>query len=318
MRMPPPSYNFASLPMVSDRDPLWHDPEWASDAVSRRGALAAHTSGVRENLMVDVLSGRPRCIARMPGPSLLPFFAAVVTGLFFVCLLFKWYGVALVGAVAAIALFLRWAIVGGLRASHVFQRDVFGQLLDTHHARRGAPGDWGVSLCLLADAALLAALFFGYVFLWLVAPQWPPPEWIDVAWWPTLAALALLLAAGVPAVTRWAAQTGPTVPAGNRWALGHWSGWVTAFGAILALLLHAPAPHVHAYGAVTRTLYVYVLVHIVVAMLILGVAQWRRDHPYVGAAQYRLDARVYAVWAGYTAASGMLVVLAIIAMGGLT
>jgi len=342
MRTPAPSYNFASLPAVDDRDPLWHDPDWADKAATGRGALGAHTAGVRENLIVEVLSGRPRCVARMPGPSMLPFLAAMATGLFFVCLLFKWYAVALVGVVLAIAIFVRWAIVGGLRASQSFVRDVLGVSLDTHHARRGAPGEWGVSLCLLADAALLAALFFGYVFLWLVAPAWPPPAWVEIAWLPTLAALSALgLALALGAMDGTRLSRGPQAPRheaahekgqaqargaqqatgqGTRHRTGrqfllHWVCWAVALVSVMALVLHAPAPEVHAYGAVTRVLYAYVLLHILVAALILGVTHWRAGNGYFAASQYGLDARIYAVWARYTAATGMLVVLAVVAMG---
>lgn len=331
MLTPAPSYNFASLPTVHAADPLWHQPDWATQAASGQGALAEHTPGVRENLMVEVLSGQPRCVARMPGPSMVPFAAALATGLFFASLLFKWYLLALVGAVAAVAIFVRWAIVGGLRASHVFTREVAGRTLDTHHARRGAPGDWGVSLCLLADGVLLGALFFGYAFLWLVAPAWPPPAWVDIAWLPTIAALLALLVVAWRSrrVTEMAAQrvcqegtlpladqpTQASVAKGTSGYLFGWLGWVVAFVAVLALLLHAPAPDVHAYGAVTRVLYFYVLVHIVVATLILGVAQWRSTHWYYAASQSALDARVYVVWTRYTAVTGVSVVVAVAAMG---
>ena len=322
MPTPVPAYNFASLPTVHAADPLWHQPDWAHEAASGQGALADHTPGVRENLMVEVLSGQPRSVARMPGPSMVPFVAALATGLFFVSLLFKWYVLALVGVVAAVVVFVRWAIVGGLRASQSFTREVAGRQLDTHHGRRGAPGDWGVSLCLVADGTLLAALFFGYAFLWLVAPAWPPPAWVDIAWLPTVAAMLSLVVVAWRSrqVTEMASsrpERAVDAPLARRYVPG-WLGWIVAFVSVFALLWHAPGADVHAYGAVTRVLYCYVLVHIVVAALILGVAQWRCGNRYYAASQCALDGRVYVVWTRYTAVTGVLVVAAVAAMGGLS
>jgi len=257
---------------------------------------------------------------------MVPFVAAMATGLFFTSLLFKIYALALVGALAAVVIFVRWAVIGGLRASHVFTREVAGRPLQTHHVARGAPGDWGVSLCLVADGALLGALFFGYVFLWLVAPAWPPPAWVDIAWLPTAVALLALAMAGWQSRSLACVSSGGSkaesaaedAPRSARWLVFCWFGWIAGFGAILALLMHAPSADSHAYGAVTRVLYCYVLLHIVVAALMLGVAQWRMGNRYFASSQCNLDARVYAVWARYTVVTGMLVVGAVAAMGALS
>ena len=42
------------------------------------------------------------------------------------------------------------------------------------------PGWWGSVFLLIANATFFGCLFFGYAFLWTVAPNWPPPEWAVV------------------------------------------------------------------------------------------------------------------------------------------
>src|SRR5205814_2571323 len=61
---PPPVYNFARVPVVSSRSPLWEE-----------GALATVTglpSDRRELLVTDPLDAVPSHREEVPGPSLLP------------------------------------------------------------------------------------------------------------------------------------------------------------------------------------------------------------------------------------------------------
>ena len=309
MAVPPPSYNIASLPVVNDRDPLWADPALPAALARGEGALSQHTPGVRETLAVDVLRGDPRAIVRLPGPSYVPFYAALATGVFFVCVLFKLYLFALVGAAVALGLFVKWTAMGGLRVSQYFRRDVLGQSLDTHHAARGAPGDWGVALCLVADGSLLAALVFGYFFLWLIAPGWPPPQWVEMS---TLlcaiAAGSVLLGAGLA----WRARPRSAQPLAHVrvWWRGALAAnvlvWCVALGALVLLVMGAPPPD-HAYAAATRVLYLYAIFHIAVAAIMTGFVAWRRGQVVIALTQFALDSRVIWVWSRYTAITTVLI-----------
>ena len=303
MPTPPPAYNFASLPRVDARDALWQQPEWGTDAAKGCGALAEHEPGVRENLMVAVLSGAPRCVARMPGPSMVPFAAAVATGAFFLCILFKLYWLSLAAIGTMLALFLVWAAINGLRASQVFDRSFEGVTLAPHHGRFGAPGDWGVRLCLLADGTLFAALLFGYGFLAMIAPAWPPPEWARLGMVPLLvsaAGLALALAGlrGMRSASRQPLRISVV-------------GWLVLAIGLVMLAAQAPVMAVHAYAAVTRVLYAYALFHVGVAAVIGAFTAWRQTRSVFAAEQRQLDARVYRTWAVFTAATTVLALAAI-------
>src|SRR5690606_37119564 len=124
------------------------------------------------------------------------FSAAVATGGFFLAVLFKTYGIAIAAAVAALAIFLLWSWRNGAKADPTPVDVGEGLLLMPHHGDSyAAPGRSGLLYTLLADATLFASLLFGFVYLWTIAPNWPPPEYIssDLAW-PATGVIALAIA----------------------------------------------------------------------------------------------------------------------------
>jgi cytochrome c oxidase subunit I+III len=73
---PPPSYNFARIPYVHSRNPLWDTPAEAALVVEVR-------SDRRETPTSDVLDARPEGRLLLPGPSLVPFTTAMLLGFTF-------------------------------------------------------------------------------------------------------------------------------------------------------------------------------------------------------------------------------------------
>jgi cytochrome c oxidase subunit 1 len=86
---PPPSYNFAHIPIVSCRDPLWEETETLPVA----GGLRTDR---RELLVTSVTEARPEAREASPRNSIWPFWAAIATT------------VALIGSI-----FTPWAVVWG-------------------------------------------------------------------------------------------------------------------------------------------------------------------------------------------------------------
>ena len=68
---PPPAYNFASLPVVSSREPLW----------TANGSEPTHVMGLsvttREGLVTTVLDAKPDVRYHYPEPTIWPFVAAI-------------------------------------------------------------------------------------------------------------------------------------------------------------------------------------------------------------------------------------------------
>jgi cytochrome c oxidase subunit I len=94
---PPPPYNFAHIPLVTSRAPLWDSP----------GKLeVVHGLRVddRELLLTTVLAAVPDVREPSAAPSPWPFIAAVATTGMFVCSIFSPWAVAIGAVPAAIAL----------------------------------------------------------------------------------------------------------------------------------------------------------------------------------------------------------------------
>ncbi|VGO10652.1 Cytochrome c oxidase polypeptide I / Cytochrome c oxidase polypeptide III [plant metagenome] len=310
MATPPPAYNIASQPRVQGREPLWDAPGLPADLAGGRGYLAEPRGRLRETLAVSLMSGEPTHVVHLPGPSLLPFCAALATGAAFLAVLFKLYWLVPAGAAAALVLFLVWAWQGGTR-SDPEPRDVGGGVsLVSHHASLQAPGWRGTVFALVADATLLAALLFGYAFLWTVAPGWPPPEFLAVGNPLPWLAMACLVASA------WLAWRAARPSCAGSPLQASWRLCVSALLSLAAAALlfgyirtGLPDPTVHAYGAACAALGLYVVIHASTGALIAGFVALRARKGFVSAAR-RLEPRVAALWQGYCAGAGLVVLLA--------
>ncbi len=97
---PPPSYNFAVIPTVVSRHPLWEDrlQESADRSTAIEGMLLDHG---RETLATTLLDGDADAILKMPGESYAPLLLTVgLSGFFVGLLLHQWWLAAFGGAVA--------------------------------------------------------------------------------------------------------------------------------------------------------------------------------------------------------------------------
>jgi cytochrome c oxidase subunit 1 len=78
---PPPAYNFAAVPVVRGRDPLWE-----------AGGIQGHVAGLavdsREVIMTSVLDAEPETRESFPEPTIWPFVGAVATTVFFIGTIF--------------------------------------------------------------------------------------------------------------------------------------------------------------------------------------------------------------------------------------
>jgi len=82
---PPPPYNFADIPTVSSRAPLWEEP-------SARGVVTGLATDQREVVVTTLLDAAPDHRTILAGPSIWPLAAAAVTGVGFIVSMFTPWG----------------------------------------------------------------------------------------------------------------------------------------------------------------------------------------------------------------------------------
>ena len=105
---PPPPYNFAVIPTVASRHPLWEDRLAQAGAEKTAIGHGLVLEQGREALGTTPLDAQPNVILKMPGDTLVPLFLALAMSVLTVGLaLVNWFVVA-AGVVLVAAAMLAW------------------------------------------------------------------------------------------------------------------------------------------------------------------------------------------------------------------
>jgi cytochrome c/quinol oxidase subunit I len=116
---PTPVYNFAVLPSVASRHPLWEErlDEGDGKSVLDRGLpLDAH----HETLGTSAMDGEPDIILKMPSDSYAPFLMTLCISAFFSGLLIHWWWLVALAVLTGVSVGIVWlwprVVEGGDRA----------------------------------------------------------------------------------------------------------------------------------------------------------------------------------------------------------
>ncbi|XSG82016.1 MAG: cytochrome c oxidase subunit I [Methyloligella sp. ZOD6] len=107
MPSPPPAYNFAVLPALASRHPLWESELKEAPARSMLNKGPALEDG-HQMLGTTVLDAEPDALLNMPGPSYLPFILTVSMAVLFTALLLQAWVVLGFAVLAVAATLLAW------------------------------------------------------------------------------------------------------------------------------------------------------------------------------------------------------------------
>jgi cytochrome c oxidase subunit I+III len=316
MPTPVPPYNIASLPQVASRDPLHDAPELGARLAAGEGYLAGARYGWRETLGAEGVSGRPDQLILLPGPTYLPLITALLTGGFFLSFLLSEYAAAIMFGLLTLGTSLLWLWDTGLQHDPEPQDVGRGLKLLPHAATERPIGWWGMVFTLVADGSLFAHLVFGALFLWIIAPGWPPPSLLQPN---VLAALvpAAALALGWIAMNRAERRLDAGDLPGTRAVLliAVAAGFVTLAGFVAIPVSLAPSPREHAYGAVLTALAAYGVLHAFLATIGSGYAYLRVRSGYVSAKRVQ-DVRNPGLLWRFTAVTGLMLLLLIHGLSG--
>ncbi|MDQ1081884.1 cytochrome c oxidase subunit I [Pseudoroseomonas cervicalis] len=271
--LPAPDWGVRSVPRIASRYPLWDDPDLPRRIDAGQGYLPDAEEGQRETLVTSVLDARPIQCLRVPGDSVLPMLAALLTGAVFILTTFHLYWTGLLIGLGAIAVILVWLWRGTAMVPEKPEKDVGqGLRLPLYASGPQSVGWWAMFITMTGDMTAFASLVFGYFFFWTVHPVFPPTDAAGQPLgpgllWPGLAFLAL---AGSWLCMLWARR---------RNAAGSAAG--LRLGLVLALLLglasgaamlYAPwqaglQPTTHAYPATVWVLLGWAALHLALGAL---------------------------------------------------
>lgn len=175
---PPTSYNFASIPRIDTRHPLWERSDLPADIAQGKFGLTSISHGRRELYGTDAITGKLKEVMHIPSHSWWPLLAAAALAALCISLLVRAYPVAIGAAVVAAGVLFRWAWENGAHRSIAPLTDEESSRGEPplHSRTCDGPGLWGMVITLLADGALYLSLLFGWLYLWTVAPNWAVPE----------------------------------------------------------------------------------------------------------------------------------------------
>ncbi|MDW7772635.1 MAG: cbb3-type cytochrome c oxidase subunit I [Desulfobulbaceae bacterium] len=271
---PPHPSGFERPPVVRDRYPLWHEPprDFLQGELTRAAdGLDNRPVGWRATLLTDVTNAIPQAVQYLPGPTLLPFFAAFSILAVFVSVLLKNFIAASALTLLVLGLLGKW-----LCTEPEIPRDeaeAFADRVQLPLLSSGTRtvGWWGMLGMLAIMFTLVGALVYGYFYLRLYSDEWPQMGFPL----PRLAAPALaygLLAAGggVQFFNMRARRRGD-----RRYLLYGTAAVVVlglAFtGVELWNLLNMPfSPKTNAYGSIFFTLNGSVMLTVLAGVLLMG------------------------------------------------
>ncbi|WP_185985513.1 cytochrome c oxidase subunit I [Aureimonas mangrovi] len=313
MPTPPPSYAFASLPHVQSREPLREAHDLGRRLAAGEGYLATPRNGWQETLGVHPVTGEIERILVLPRRTFLPLWTALATSTIFLTLLFGLYALTPIGFLVTLGFLLSWTRSEGQRVDYGFLPIGRGRSAKVAAETNGSPPVWAMGVTLIANAALFASLIFGVLFLWLVAPAWPPPEMMTSG---------RLLLVGLGLAALFSASAGRHAEALNR--AGSPRRTVSLIGAIvgqcvalavLAIVIayHLPDPTAHAYGASTLALLAYAAMQAFVGLLLAGLSLQRCRSGKVADTRGAMMT-IGRFWYDYTALTTLIVVALVIVL----
>jgi cytochrome c oxidase subunit I+III len=170
---PPPPYNFATLPIVRSRYPLWDAP----------AAVPAYTFDEfperREVLGTSALDAEPEMRVILPGDSIIPFWTAVATMAVFVSAMFDDVPVFFFSAIG-LALLAIWHWPHGKEWSMDWVKAGPENALPVATVLKGdtvkPPLYYGMILFIVIEAMEFAALIASYFYIRSYTFDWPPGD----------------------------------------------------------------------------------------------------------------------------------------------
>ena len=258
MPIPPTPYAFASIAHIESRADRVGPGTLAPSLARGEGYLGFTRNGWQETLGVHMTSGAPEQLIVLPRATYLPLFIALTTAGVVLGFLFKLYLLSLVLTLVVAGLFVLGGQSAGLARDYGPLPVGRGLSLPPHTEVADSPSWWALIFTLVIDATLFTSLVFGTLYLWIAAPNWPPPARPEPNLLLIIAALAALVVAAFTA--RGSLRAGAAGGAPQGWIGLTMLALVAAIAAVVVLISGViPNPREHALGATAAALLAFVV-----------------------------------------------------------
>ena len=290
---PPPPYNFAVLPTIGSRHPLWEDRLGEGSGRSQLGRGPVLADG-RETFATTPLDAEPTAVMRMPEDTLLPLCLAVSLGVVAYGLLFSWLWLAALGVVATAACAIAWLWPDDATAYAGVTSTPFGDLPVGASGRRSV-GWWGVACVVVTEGAFFAYLLFSYFYLASIASN-PWPSEVPGFGLP-LVNTAILLASSVAVV--WAERG---IRGGHRARLRVGLAIAITLGIVFLVFQgveygrEKASPTHDAYGSLFYTITGFHGAHVFAGLIMLGVVLVRALRGHFGKERHEAVSNAAVYW----------------------
>lgn len=189
---PPADFNFAAIPVVNSRYPLWQqeDVEPRPDGVPDGWrSFSDSLNDERATYLTTMLEARPEGRVLLPAPTLLPFWLAMaVTTIFVAFLPIVGFNTELLLIPVGVVVLYILAIVWNWPEQSFARQEISDRespgALPHLHAGRFSTIWWGMIWLLVIETVVLGSLMFSYFYLRIGVPSWPADDTALPAWPP--------------------------------------------------------------------------------------------------------------------------------------
>ncbi|WP_244851159.1 cytochrome c oxidase subunit I [Caballeronia sp. SL2Y3] len=274
---PPAAYNFAVLPIVESRHPMWED------RLQPKGRQSSLESGYllhqgREALGVHPFNGKPDAILKMPEDAWSPFLLALFAALCFAALLLRspWFTGLMVAGCGATLVAWMWPRRSlGQREPPTPEETIPAQtakkndVLPVGSTGEHSGGWWGVLALVATEASLFGYLIFCYFYSQSQTTLPWPPEGMPKIGSGAMSTGVLVISS----VLAWMSER--TLKKGRRWPAFAWMLGAIALGCVFSGMQlkewhdHPYGITAHLYGSLYFTITGFHMAHVMVGIVIL-------------------------------------------------
>jgi cytochrome c oxidase subunit I+III len=190
--LPNDTYGVRSIPIVMTEEPLWQQPNLATDVGEGKFYLPNAPTGYRETIVTSAVDAKPQYVLRLPGPGWSPVIAALGTAGFFLLLTVKLTVPAVLCGVLAIVMIFKWTWQSDPSPTSELVDIGGGIRLPSYMTGPSSHSWWAMVVLIMVSGSVFGSMLFSYLFLWTVSPQiWPQAPSLPSLVWPSADAAML-------------------------------------------------------------------------------------------------------------------------------